>query len=67
MNRIYTVDETAAMIRKGRTFTWGLIRNGELRSFKIGARRVVSQAAINDYIKRAQAESGCDEETEEVS
>lgn len=55
MTTIYTVEEAAQKLRKGRTWTWGVVRSGELRSFKIGARRVVSQDAIDEFIERAMA------------
>lgn len=54
---IYTVEEAARKLRKGRTWTWGVVRSGELRSFKIGARRVISHAALEDFIRRAEATS----------
>lgn len=52
---IYTVEEAAERLRKGRTWTWGVVRTGELRSFKIGARRVISQEALEEFIRRAEA------------
>lgn len=55
MTEIYTVEETAQKLRKGRTWTWNLVRSGGIRSFKIGARRVISQDAIDEYVQRAMA------------
>jgi excisionase family DNA binding protein len=57
MPNIYTVEEAAEKLRKGRTWTWGEVRAGRLRSFKIGARRVVSEDALNEFIERAMATS----------
>lgn len=57
MTKIYTVDETAQILRKGRTWTWNLVRSGEIRSFKIGARRVISQDAVDEYLQRVMDDS----------
>jgi excisionase family DNA binding protein len=51
------VQEAADELRKGRTWTWAAVRSGELRSFKIGARRVISQEALDEFIQRAMASS----------
>jgi excisionase family DNA binding protein len=53
----FTVEEAADRLRKGRTWTWGAIRSGELKSFKIGARRLVSEDALDDFIRSAQAKA----------
>lgn len=53
----YTVEEAADRLRKGRTWTWSVIRSGELKSFKIGARRLVSEDALDDFIRSAQAKA----------
>lgn len=50
----YTVEEAAERLRKGRTWTWNAIRSGELKSFKIGARRLISEDALEDFIRSAQ-------------
>jgi excisionase family DNA binding protein len=50
----YTVEEVADKLRKGRTWTWMQIRNGELKSFKIGARRLVAEDALEAFIERAK-------------
>lgn len=57
---IYTVEEAAEKLRHGRTWTWGVVRTGELRSFKIGARRVISQEALEEFIRRAESRSAQD-------
>lgn len=53
----YTVEEAARVLRKGRTWTWMQIRNGQLKSFKIGARRLVAQDALEDFVKRAKRDA----------
>jgi excisionase family DNA binding protein len=54
---VFTVDEVALKIKKGRTWTWGLVRSGDLESFMIGGRRVVSADALDAYLKRTMAAS----------
>lgn len=55
--RVYTVEEAAEKLRKGRTRTWGAVRTGEVESFKIGARRLISQEAIEEFIRRSETAS----------
>jgi excisionase family DNA binding protein len=52
--QLYTVDEVAAVIRKGRTYTWNLLRAGKMDSFMIGNRRLVTESALAEFIKRSQ-------------
>jgi excisionase family DNA binding protein len=50
-------DEKAARLRLGgigRSLFWELIRAGELRSVKIGKRRLVPEQAICEYIARLE-------------
>ena len=46
----YSVHEAAEVLGIGRTLAYDLIRRGQLRSVKIGARRVVRHAAIVAYL-----------------
>jgi hypothetical protein len=54
--KLYVAEEVAAIIRKGRTSTWGLISSGEIESFMIGNRRVVAASALAAFIARKQRE-----------
>ena len=50
-------DEKAARLRLGgigRSLFWELIRAGELRSVKIGKRRLVPEQAICEYIAQLE-------------
>jgi len=46
----YSVAEAADVLGVGRTLAYDLIRRGELRSVKIGARRVVRHDALVAYL-----------------
>ena len=53
-------DEKAARLRLGgigRRLFWELIRAGELRSVKIGKRRLVPEQAICEYIARLERQA----------
>ncbi|EIU71164.1 putative excision nuclease [Mycobacteroides abscessus subsp. bolletii 1S-154-0310] len=41
----------------GRTAVFELLNSGELRSVKVGRRRLVSEGQIADYIARLEAKS----------
>ena len=47
---LYTPAETAELLRVCRTTVYGLIRDGELRSVKIGRRRLIPAEGLADYI-----------------
>jgi len=52
--------EKAARLRLGgigRSLFWELIRAGELRSVKIGERRLVPEQAICEYIERLERQA----------
>lgn len=53
-------DEKATRLRLGglgRSKLWELIGSGELRSVKIGKRRLVPEQAICEYIARLEAQA----------
>lgn len=52
-----SVFEAARLIGVGHSTTKTLCRNGALRSFTVGRRRLVTLAAIADYIGRREAEN----------
>lgn len=52
---VYSVNEAAELLSIGRTLAYSLIRSGELRTLKIGHRRLVARADLDDYIARLQS------------
>lgn len=50
---LYTVDEGAEFLRLSVSTTRTLLRTGALHSIKIGARRLIPAAALEDFISRA--------------
>ncbi|MGC9543614.1 helix-turn-helix domain-containing protein [Streptomyces sp. UG1] len=51
-----TVEEAIEASGIGRTTMFGLIKRGELESIKIGRRRYVPVAALDDFLSRLRAE-----------
>ena len=51
-----SVNEAAAMIGLKRDLMFRLVLSGDIRSFKVGSRRLVSVEALRDYIARRTAE-----------
>ncbi|MFB4284456.1 helix-turn-helix domain-containing protein [Nonomuraea sp. MTCD27] len=48
---VLTVDEAAARLRVSRWTLYTLIRSNQLRSFKVGRRRLIEVEALNECIK----------------
>ncbi len=48
--RLLRVEEAARLLGVGRSLAYDLIRTGRLRSVKIGSRRLVPRAAIDEAI-----------------
>lgn len=53
-----SVEQAAALLGVGRTVAYGLVLGGQLRSVKIGRRRLVIRASIEEYVARLEATSG---------
>ena len=51
-----SVNEAAELIGLKRDLTYRLILSGDISSFKVGSRRLVSVEALRDYIARRTAE-----------
>lgn len=47
---VLRVEEAAELLRIGRSAAYDLIRTGQLRSFKLGRRRLVPREAIAEII-----------------
>ena len=45
-----SVPEAAAVLGIGDTLAWQLVQTGELRSVKLGRRRLVPRAALDDLL-----------------
>ena len=52
-----SVNEAAALIGLGRDLTYRLVMSGEVKSFLVGKRRLVSVAGLREYIERRTAEA----------
>ncbi|MEV5692462.1 helix-turn-helix domain-containing protein [Micromonospora globbae] len=48
--RVLRVEEAARALGIGRSLVYNLIRSGRLRSFKVGSRRLIPAAAIDETI-----------------
>ncbi|MFI5035408.1 MAG: helix-turn-helix domain-containing protein [Acidimicrobiales bacterium] len=49
---LLTIEEAAQLLRIGRTQTYGLVMGGAIRSIKIGRRRLVLRAGLDEFIQR---------------
>lgn len=52
---LFTVDQVARLLGIGRHRVFDLIREGGLRSVKVGASRRVSARALSDYVAELEA------------
>jgi excisionase family DNA binding protein len=50
------VEEAARLLGLGRTQTYGLISSKELRSVKVGRRRLVSRRHVEDFVRRLESD-----------
>ena len=46
---LYTVEEAAQALRMSRSVVYELIRSGQLRTVKVGRRRLVPVPAVGEY------------------
>lgn len=49
--RCLSVDETATAVGLGRTKIYELINEGKLKSVKVGRRRLVPAAAVDEFLE----------------
>lgn len=49
-----SVDEAARILGAGRTMIYDEIRSARLRSFKVGSRRFISVAALEEWVHDAE-------------
>jgi excisionase family DNA binding protein len=50
--KTYSIAEVAQALGIGRTLTMKLVREGQLRSFKVGRRRLVPAEALEELLAR---------------
>lgn len=53
----YSFQEWCALRRISRVTGWRLIRDGEIRTYKIGSRRYITAEADSEFISRREAEA----------
>lgn len=53
----YGPDDAAVALGLGRTKTFELIRTGELRSIKVGRRRLIPVDALHEFLARSASAS----------
>jgi excisionase family DNA binding protein len=47
---LLTVEEAAVLLRLGRTTTFELVMRGDIQSVKIGRRRLVLRAGVQEFV-----------------
>jgi excisionase family DNA binding protein len=53
----YRVEEAAEALRLSRDKVYELIRSGELRSIKVGSRRLVPVVALTEYVEKSSGDA----------
>lgn len=56
-DRLFTVDEAASWLRVSRWSVYNLIRDGQLRTIRIGRRRLVTRAALSACVELLAGEA----------
>ena len=59
-------DEVARLLNVGRTTVYGLLDSGEIRSLKIGARRLVRIEEVAAFLRRREEEQASDRPSKAV-
>jgi excisionase family DNA binding protein len=54
---LFGIAETATVLGIGRTNVYALIQSGKLRSVKIGGRRLIPRAALDDFVTELMSKS----------
>ena len=60
IKRLYTPEEAAEQLTIGRTAVFDLIKSGHLSSVKIGRRRRIPAAALDDFVAAISEAGGLD-------
>lgn len=56
--RLLNVEEVQARLNCGRSTVFELIKTRDLRSVKVGRRRLVSEASLTEFIERLDRQAG---------
>jgi len=56
--RLHPVEAVMERLCLGRSTIFGLMANGELRSVKVGRRRLIPESAIVDFVESLEKTSG---------
>ncbi len=51
---LFAIAEAATILGIGRTNVYALLKRGELRSVKIGGRRLIPRQALEDFVRDLQ-------------
>jgi excisionase family DNA binding protein len=54
--RLWTVEQVQERLSIGRSTVFDLLGSGRLRSVKVGRRRLVSEAALSEFINQLDAD-----------
>jgi excisionase family DNA binding protein len=54
MSELLTLDELAARLRSGKRTAERLVARGDIRSVKVGRKRLVPEDAVEQYLRRAE-------------
>ena len=57
MEKIYTVNETYALLRISRAKLYTLIDDGSLKPIKLGGRRLFTESELTRFIEKLKTES----------
>ncbi|AMO06922.1 helix-turn-helix domain-containing protein [Mycolicibacterium neoaurum] len=52
LSQLWPVEAVMARLSVGKSTVFALITSGELRSVKVGRRRLISEAAIREFIQK---------------
>jgi excisionase family DNA binding protein len=58
--QLHSVETVMSLLHLGRSTVYKLLASGELRSVKVGSRRLVSESALIGFIERLDRPSGGD-------
>lgn len=62
--KLYSIEDVIEATSLGRTTLFALVRDGKIRSVKVGRRRMISAAALDEFIAGLEE---CQADTQEES
>ncbi len=57
--RLHPIEAVMERLCLGRSMVFSLLSDGQLRSVKVGRRRLVPESAISDFIERLESRPHC--------